>query len=188
MKILVLLAILIFHPLCSFADVPERKNTTIEIFNAQHLTEQLNSQLEIMKGGAIESLSKSMFNKVITDNPETSTIPKDKANEVMTNFVKRNMSAITSEMLLSGMASVYAENLSIEELNTILAYYKSPIGQKDVAATAKVGTALTESMLKIIQQQLDQSFIDLVIELIDLSKKTSVLTHPSSGTGESALQ
>ena len=171
MKLLVLLAVLICNPLSSFADVSERESITIKIFNAQHLTEQLNSQLEIMKGGAIESLSRSMFNKVIIDNPETSVIPKDKANEVLTNFIKKNMNAISAEMLLTGMARVYAEELTIEELNTILAYYKSPIGQKDVTATAKVGTALTESMLKIIEQQLNQSFNDLVIELIGLSKK-----------------
>lgn len=149
----------------------ERDTKIAEIFAAQGLSQQIEQQLEQFRGDAMERIAKSIFDKAISDRPSVVGIKKQDVEEVLVRFVKRNASMLTADNLIKVAAGQYGKELTDSDLDAILAYYKSPVGKKDVSATLRTVSSLSETILKTFDDKLAESVAAMESELDNLVEK-----------------
>ncbi len=155
----------------SLASDTEKESKINQIFAAQKLNEQIQAQLDTLKGEQFERIARRIFDKSLADHPNASTIPKEKTSEILTRFVKKCAEGITIEAVMKDVAKVYGEGLTIEDINSILSYYQSPAGKKDVAATLKVATVIGGSMFQLLDDQIAAQIPSLINEFDEAAAK-----------------
>ena len=101
------------------------------IVKAQRLQEQFDQQLdqqrEIMRGYATK-----MGEEATADGGGTLT-PRQK--EVLNRFMDQTANLFTGKELADRWKATYGKDLSTADLQQIVAYYESPLGQRDVASS-----------------------------------------------------
>ena len=112
------------------------------IVKAQRLQEQFDQQLtqqrEIMRGYATK-----MSEQAAAEGGGALT-PQQK--EVLNQFMDKASTLFSGKELADRWSSAYGKDLSVEELQQIVSYYESPIGQRDVSASKSTLTAWTTWM------------------------------------------
>lgn len=164
-KLLALMAIFTFTSAPSFAADSEKEIKIAKIFVAQGLTEQIQAQLDSIKGGQFEQIAKRIFDNSLANHSKSSKISKEKSSEILTRFVKKCSEGLTVEAVLKDAIKVYGEGLAEQDLDFILSYYQSPTGRKDVASTLKVAAIIGISMSQILDDQLAEQIPELLKEL-----------------------
>ena len=110
----------------------ESRATLVErIAAAQGLTEifdqQLEQQREAVKGYAVK-----LFEEAVAAGGGQAN-PKEKA--ALDKLATQSAALFSGKEVTAAWIANYGKGLSLEDLRTILGYYESPIGRKDVAAT-----------------------------------------------------
>jgi hypothetical protein len=164
-KIPLVIMLFAFTSNLAFASDTEKEAKIAQIFTAQKLNEQIQAQLDTLKGDQFERLTKRIFDKSLSDHPKSSTISKERTTAILTHFVKKCGEGLTVEAVIKDVAKVYGEGLMIEDINNILSYYQSPAGKKDVAATLKVATVIGGLMYQILDVQITEQIPELIKEL-----------------------
>lgn len=150
------------------ADDGSRNQKIAEILKAQGLYEQIALQLEAQKKSTIR-IGEKIFAKAISERDLTNEKYGPKLKEIFRRFMERGAGILTADELLGIVASHYGKNLSDRELDEILAYYKSPIGQKDVSSTKAAMEGFVPDMMNLYDQKLTESIKLMESELNELS-------------------
>jgi hypothetical protein len=148
-----------------FASESEKETKIIQIFAAQKVNEQIQTQLDYAKGEQFELFAKRIFNKTLSGHPEASKITNEKASELLVQFMKKCTEGVTTESVLKDAAKIYGESLTDQDVDLILAYYQSTVGKKDVAATVKISAFIGSSILQIMSDQFDKQLPALIKDL-----------------------
>jgi uncharacterized protein len=155
-RILLLLAVALFLPLTAHADEASRRAKAQEMLTLLHMDRLMDQ----MMNGMLEQMS--TMTKQFGGN---SIKPEDQAK--IDDFQKRVFQLIESQMgwksLEPEYVDIYAKNFTDEQLDVILAFYKSPTG---VALVEKLPTLTTQGMqiaqnrMVALQPQLKQMLED----------------------------
>ena len=192
MLIRLLFFILVFLSSQSYA-AGKREETIIKIIEAQQTQEIFQQQIDEMRQFANER-GQEILRSI---QPETGDHQYQPSPEMEAAF-QRYLQSIThlwkADELVKLWAQYYGQNLSDDDLNKILAYYVSPIGQKDVAASKSAIINFSKSRneeeiqrLKAPIQQLEQELRALrqkelgaaVDQSIKDLKQKAIQQHPN---------
>jgi hypothetical protein len=117
---------------------------------------------ELLKISRIDSLlDKSidqMLDMQIRQNPTLTPY-----RSVLQNFFRKYMSY---ESLKPEIIKIYSENLSVKELNDIIAFYKTPTGQKTIEVMPQImqqsmqlGSSKVQKHLPELQQEIEKAML-----------------------------
>lgn len=88
-----------------------------------------------------------------------------KLEPVFQRYLERCATMFTAKELVDLWTDAYGRDLSERELDQILAYYRSPVGRKDVAASRSAMGGFTQAVNAIGKQRFDASLGQLIADL-----------------------
>jgi hypothetical protein len=134
MKILAFcLAALLLTSAANADDVARQKKIT-QIIEAQGLHQMFQDQLNQSKAAATQH-GREIFERIVRELGDGAEKSNPKFEAVFTKYIEKCASMWTAEELVAVWTRNYGRDLSEQDLDHILAYYKSPYGKKDVAAS-----------------------------------------------------
>ncbi len=150
--------------LCSvhaLADEASRKLKLEQLVQVTGVQKMFQQQIDQAKLDAPE-IGKKMLTQIFKDvGAKVSQIPAPVEN-IMNKYVERMSSIFTAKEHAEIWINSYGKNLSETDLDTILAFYQSPIGQREIDATQ---TALTEYS-KIVNLETQNRMSSVISEMM----------------------
>jgi hypothetical protein len=147
-----------------YADESARQAKISKIIEAQGLQQMLQQQLDQSKAQAGD-LGKDLYRKLLSEREIAEGQENPKMRQIFTRYVERSADMFSAKELVETWSRFYGKNLSDAELEKILAYYKSPVGKKDVAAAqaAMVGFSqvVGDETAKRAKEHLRQMIADI---------------------------
>lgn len=164
-------------PPCAHADEASRKVKTRELFVLMHLDQTMAQTMEmVMK--QVGQMTQSM--------PGMDRLTPEQS-KLMEEFQKQVETMITSEMgwkaIEPDFVDLYARNFTEEEIDGILAFYKSPVGQALVNKTPELTTQagqITQARMVKLQPKINAMMEDFMKRLMATTtppKKTAPATR-----------
>ena len=146
------------------ADEATRRGKIAEIFEIQGLSQMLQQQMEESKAAAGE-IGKSIVKKILAEKgiPEGQQNPQ--LEQVFRDYLERSATMFSAKELVDTWSTFYGENLSESELDQVLAYYKSPVGRKDVIANQLAMPRFGEFMRTQQQKRMNASIGQFMAEV-----------------------
>jgi hypothetical protein len=151
---------------CAASSAADRSEKIRELMEAQGLVETFEQQMEAGREHT-RKIADEMVGKVLsTLNPpaEFQTKFKDAARD----FVKAAQSPWTAQDIVEVWGKYYGAKFSDQELDQLLKYYRSPLGQKDAIASREAlvpYAAEFQARYKPILEKATQEFLDRVQEI-----------------------
>ncbi|MFA9441666.1 DUF2059 domain-containing protein [Uliginosibacterium sp. sgz301328] len=108
------------------------------IVKAQGMQESLDAQLEGQRKALEVTAMKILPDAAIANCDKQ--FPEELA--LLAKFSARLNSLLSGQEMAAAWSTFYGQDLSVSELESILSYYQSPVGQKDVAATKAASPAM----------------------------------------------
>ena len=146
---------------CAAASAADRSEKVRELMEAQGLVQMFEQQLQASHERSW-TLANQMMEKMLSNlNP-----PPDfqaKFRDAAGDFIKAAQAPWTGQDIVEVWAKYYGAKFSDEELDQLLKYYRSPLGQKDALASREaVGpyTAEFQARYKPILEKATQEFIE----------------------------
>ncbi|MEN9657631.1 MAG: hypothetical protein RL571_1096 [Pseudomonadota bacterium] len=130
----VLIAIALVISVQANANESTRQAKISQIIEAQGLQQMFQQQLDQSKTQA-KDLGKNLYKKILADSGITDGQENPEIEKIFTQYIERCSTLFTAKEFVETWSRFYGNNLSEPELDKILAYYKSSIGKKDVAAS-----------------------------------------------------
>lgn len=157
----------------NYADEKTKKSKLLELFKLQGLTELVEQQRTANLDQALVYGNNALaeFKKHV---PESDEKALDEIQDALKAFVESVKPTWTTEEAMNTWAEYYGATITESELDQIIKYYKSPIGQKDIMAT-KLATPqwsafFGEKNKKVWDKAFNQ-YIKSVREIMDRSMK-----------------
>ena len=141
-----------------------RQEKIAKIIEAQGLQQMFQQQLDQSKAQATD-LGKNLFRKMLSENGIADGRENPKLERIFIQYIERCSSMFTAQEFVETWSRFYGNNLSEAELEKILAYYKSPVGKKDVAASQTAMVRFSQEMRSEGQKRLNDSIGILMADL-----------------------
>lgn len=149
----------------SFAAGPAAKDQKIaQIIEAQGLHEMFQAQLDQNMASA-RQVGQNLVRKMAQEAAMSDAEAAAKLEPVFRRYMERCATMFSARELVEIWAEGYGRGLSDSDLDQILAFYKSPAGKKDVAATQAGMTAFAQKMNALGQARLGESVDQLMRDL-----------------------
>jgi len=142
----------------AMADSPQRQETIAELVSATGLADMLDQSREAARAQA-GALSDQMLSQLMGTSSVLSAEQTEAVRVAAQRFSETCAAGFDVEGAVASWSQFYAVTLTDEELQAILKYYTSPIGQKDVAAT-KAAMPLWQAHLASQSSELMKVAID----------------------------
>ena len=124
----------------------ERALLIHKIITAQNIDKNAEQQMAIGRK-ALMDYGLKIYNATIANNNNNKPNPKEEA--AFKKFTEKVLKLYSSDKIINAWSWYYGNDLSIKELQTILQYYESDIGRKDVAARKAVFSFMLEESKRI---------------------------------------
>lgn len=163
--------VLVFSLVCCSVSAAPRDDKVRELMKAQGLMQMLEQQLEAGKEDSrkqVRQMSDQMFSR-LKPTPEY----QDKFMKAFEDFVLSLHKAWSAGEMVEVWAKAYGSQFSDKELDGLLAYYKSPLGQKDVKASQAAMPVLTQHFSQKIGPVVERetaTYMDKLEKLIEACK------------------
>ncbi len=164
MKFILCFVVLLLAAGTALADDSARTQKIAEITKAQGVYQQFDDliqQSRITTGKFLEDA----FLKALNDLGVANSPSNPKYEAAFKRFSEKATTLWSADDLLAIWVKHYGKNLSDNELDQILAYYKSPIGKKDVAAGQAALAGLSQALAFESQARLAPHILALTNEL-----------------------
>jgi len=132
---------IVFAPLCgmtlasgALADEASKKAKIQRYIQVVGLQDMFAAQVATGKERG-DKLATQITDSVIPRDSRLTAEQKQKVREAMLNFLASCRNAYTPERLATVYGDIYAAHVSEAEFDELIAFYESPIGRKDVAAS-----------------------------------------------------
>ncbi|MGD0829721.1 MAG: DUF2059 domain-containing protein [Terracidiphilus sp.] len=102
-----------------------------KLFAAMRLRDQLASVTKMMPN-IMQQAMEEQLKQVAKDHPEVTSMTDDQkkaAQAIVKNYMEKVIGVYSSDDMVADMASVYKKNLSRSDVDGIIAFYMSPVGQ-----------------------------------------------------------
>jgi hypothetical protein len=163
MKYLLLAIALVFSGHVN-ANESARQAKISEIIEAQGLLQMFQQQLDQSKAQASD-LGKNLYRKMLSESGINDGQENPKLERIFTQYIERCSTMFTAKEFVETWSRFYGSNLSEAELEKILAYYKSPVGKKDVAASQAAMVGFSQVMSAESQKRMNDSIGQLMADL-----------------------
>lgn len=173
----VLLAIALFISGNVNATESARQAKISKIIEAQGLQQMFQQQLDQSKAQASD-LGKSLYRKMLSESGITDGQENPKLEAVFSRYIERCSTMFTAKEFVETWSRFYGNNLSEAELDKILAYYKSSVGKKDVAASQAAMVGFSQVMSAESQKRMNDSIGQLMADL----KEAMEVANPAVNT------
>lgn len=140
MKKILAIVVLLACTRTAHADEASKRAKIGKLLVAQGMEQMIQEQLD-QSAASVSSMGSKMFAEMA---PDATVIPPavlKKLEAVNARFLKDASSMFTAKEMVDTWSETYGKDLSERELDKILAYYTSPIGQKDIASSKLALTA-----------------------------------------------
>lgn len=161
--ILVLVAALIFNTAHA-----ESKNEKVKtLMEAIGLLSMLEDQIKAGKAQG-EKMGKEAMTQIssqINPNPEV----REKFEKAFNTYIAKMQSPLTAQDIVNLWGEYYGKNFTEKELDKLINFYKSPLGQKDSNVSRKAMGELTVHLQKIqepVFQKATQEYIGALKQAI----------------------
>lgn len=178
-RILVVLALCVIpSAVClaqqSSADQPATLADINRYYEATHVRAMIQSMMD--------TVSKQMRQMLHAQVEKTPNLPPDAEERMDKSFdgILRNM---PTDDLLKAMAPVYAKHFTKRDINTIVAFYSTPTGQKMVAEMPAINQEAMQASSGVIRKYMDDTMRQLQTQIEEMQKddqaapKKSVTTN-----------
>ncbi len=163
----ILLIVFMVIPVLAVAD--ERMDKITTLVKAQGLLGMWQQQME---SGKLESerQAQSMIDQAMLHlSPDEQY--KKRFKEALGHFIRKAQGGWTAEQLVEVWAGYYGPKFSDRELDQLIAFYSSEVGQKDIAATKATLAEFTLHVQNKNQPLMDDAFKGYVAELRAIAKE-----------------
>jgi hypothetical protein len=154
----------------ALADDTSRKEKITAIVEAQGLQQMFQTQLNQSKATA-EQYGRNIFNKIIKNvGPDDEKANPD-LEAIFGRYLEKCSSMWSANELVEVWSKHYGQELSDQDLDQILTYYKSTAGKKDIAASQAAMNGFLNVMQTKGLQRMNVAVEELVGELKASLKK-----------------
>jgi hypothetical protein len=140
-----------------------------ELVRVTRLQDNFERQIAQMRSSYLD-FGKKIFSQIISES-DADAEKKARLDAIFQRYVERGLSLWKAEDLVALWASYFGKDLSIEDLDQIIAFYKSPIGQKEVAANEAAIGPFTAEMRARGQSSIREAIEQLAAELKEEASK-----------------
>ena len=173
MKILTILAVAALLVVRVHAEAPSRKsiNRLLEVTQASKLSATMSDQMTQMMEG---SIGQAMGGK------DLSAAESQAAEKMMKDLSAQIKDAVSFEHTRDIYVQVYSETFTQEEVDGLIAFFSSPIGQSYITKTPLIAqrtSALMQERMGAIMQKLEKSISDATSQL---EKSSDAAASPNS--------
>jgi hypothetical protein len=141
-----------------------RQEKISKIVEATGMLQMFQQQIDQSKAQASD-FGKNLYRKMLSESGIADGQQNPKIELVLTQYIERCTTMFTAKEFVETWSSFYGNNLSEAELDKILAYYKSPIGKKDVAATQTAMAGFAQVIGTESQKRMNDSTGQLIADL-----------------------
>ena len=162
LKPLIAFLMIVAAPVVMAADDARQQKVAgiAEAAGLQAMFEQVAQQ----EGVELKATAKQVLDQVFAMKPDMSSERKQQLIKLFDRVVQQYAQR-PSKDYVDLWTKFYGTDLSDDELDQILAFYKSPIGQKDVAAAKAAQVQFTTSLIAERKQRLDAEMDALIEEV-----------------------
>ncbi|MFI5012624.1 MAG: DUF2059 domain-containing protein [Hyphomicrobiales bacterium] len=143
-------------------DVKQQK--IAELIRTTKLQDMFEQQIAQSRASYLE-FGKKILAQIQNESDVTDPAEKARLDAIFQRYLKRGTSLWKAEDLVALWSQHYGQDLSSDDLDQILAFYKSPIGQKAVAASQAATAAFTNALAIQSQQRLREAIEQLAADL-----------------------
>jgi hypothetical protein len=143
-------------------DVKQQK--IAELVRTTKLQEMFEQQVVQSRAAYVE-LGKKMFAQILDDDGSADPSKKARLDGIFQRYLQHGLSLWKAEDLVAIWSQHYGQDLGNDDLDQILAFYKSPIGQKAVAANQAASAAFTAEVTARSQARLREALQQLAADL-----------------------
>jgi hypothetical protein len=163
-SIVIFVFTLLFSNVC-VADESTKEQKLVELMKLNGLYELLENQMDVGKKQA-EDVGAKMMEEFRANLPGLGGSYWDQMNSAYQKFIQTCASpAWTIDEAVKKYADLYGQNITEDELDQILVFYKSPIGQKDILASQRAVPLWTEYLGSKNMDLLQENYKTFVQEL-----------------------
>lgn len=163
------LIVIIFTSLSTLSFANDRSDKIKTLMEAQGLLSMFEHQLEI---GEIQSekMGKQVIDQILTQlNPSDEF--KNKFSAAFQAFMKKVSSPYTAEQIVEVWAEYYGKEFTNSELDKLIDFYTSDIGQKEVSASKVALEKYTEHFQKLNGPLMKRAMNEYISELKIVAKE-----------------
>ena len=146
-----------------------------KLFEAMRLREQLASVTKMMPN-IMQQAMEEQLKQVAKDHPEVTSMTdaqKQAAQEIVKNYMQKVIGVYSPDDMIADMASVYKKNLTRTDVDGIIAFYQSPVGQHMLD---RMPAMMKDSMNLVMESfaRADQAVLDVFTsQMEDLAKQSA---------------
>ena len=177
MKLAVSIILLALISGTALADDAARNQKIAEIVKAQGVYQQFDDLIQQSKVSTGKFMDES-YRKILNDLGVPSGRSNPKFDAAYKRFTDKVANLWTADDLLAVWTKHYGRNLSDGELDQILAYYRSPVGRKDVAAQQAALAGLSRALTSESQARLAPHIRALTDELKSIIAQEQAAKRP----------
>jgi hypothetical protein len=165
----VLLVFLVVGCSAARADEASKRAKSEELFTLLHLDRMMDQMMtNVMK--QVEQITQAM--------PEAQQGQTPEQKKIVTDFQQRVVALVNAKLgwkaLEPDFINLYATTYTEEELDGILAFYKSPVGQKMLEKTPELmakSTEITQQKMRELQPEMNQMIQDFMKQMTAATPK-----------------
>lgn len=146
------------------ANESARQAKISKIMEAQGLQQLFQQQLDHSKAQA-RDLGKDLYRKMLSESGISDGQENPKLEQVFVQYIERCSTMFNAKEFVEIWSRFYGNNLSEAELDKILAYYKSPVGKKDVTASQAAMVGFSQVVSTESQKRMNDSIGQLMADL-----------------------
>ena len=158
------IAVAILWSLHAQADEAARQAKIAQIIEAQGLQQMFQQQLDQSKAAAAD-IGKNLYRKMLAESGITEGQENPELEKVFAKYMERCATMFSAKELVATWSSFYGKDLSEADLTKILAYYKSPVGRKDVLASQSAMAGFSQAMAVEGEKRMSASIGQLMADL-----------------------
>jgi len=145
------------------ANQPPTREQVMKYFEIMHLHDQMQSMLQNQQK-QMDVVAGDMFNKMI---PDATAEQRAQFEKIMKDTMSDLVADYPIDDVLRDMVPVYQNHLSESDLNAIIAFYSSPVGQK----VLREMPAMTAEAMRVSYARLQPKVDDMVKNLRERIEK-----------------
>jgi hypothetical protein len=159
-----LLAIALVLSVQVTADESVRQAKIAKVLEAQGLLQMFQQQIEQSKSQASDA-GKDIYRTILREGGIEEGQENPKLEQVFTQYIERCSTMFTADEFVEIWSRFYGNDLSEAELDELLAFYTSPVGKKDVAASQAAMIGFSQVVGTESQKRVNNSIGQLIADL-----------------------
>lgn len=159
-KIISLILTLLSLSMLSLADSVSKHEKLLEYANITGFYQDMETVAEENKK-ASPSFVSTLMDNFITNNPNVSPLGEAKAFKVYKEYMSKVSYAVSAKESVEIWIEIFSPLIAESDLDEILSFYNSPVGQKYATATSAVTPTFSKAMNEAVNIKVQKELVIL---------------------------